>query len=232
MNAKYRIPEQAALCADPGRAAILLELLGGDSLPATQLALRAHISAQSASMHLSKLVAGGLLNVTQEGRHRYYRLAGPEVAHLVEALGGICSTIKPEPPLTSRVDDPIRFARICYDHLAGRLAINLTDAFEARRHLEPRGRDYVLTPDGDRWFQAFGIDLVLQRSKRRAFARRCLDWTERKPHMAGSLGAALLARMLDLGWVARIRDSRAIRLTDRGRDGFQQQLGLDPYSSP
>src|SRR5262249_33762901 len=140
-------------CADPGRAAILLELLGGDSLPATQLALRANISGPSASMHLSKMVEGGLVKVTREGRHRYYRLAGPEVAHLVEALGGICSGIKPEPPLPSQTDEHMRFARICYDHLAGKLAIDLADAFEARQYLRPRGRDYILTPEGTCWFQ-------------------------------------------------------------------------------
>jgi DNA-binding transcriptional ArsR family regulator len=227
MNAAYPIAAVAELIGEPARAAILVALSGGRALPAGELARAAGISAQSASGHLAKLVAGGLLAVQSEGRHRYYRMAGPEVAHVLEALGAVST-----PPRQRGVARPpetlaLYNARTCYDHLAGRVAVALAGALEAARVIRPRGdRDYELGPEGGRWLEGLGVDADALRGSRRSFARRCLDWTERRPHLAGALGAALLARLLALGWVRRRPDTRALRITHRGEQELERRYGI------
>ena len=207
----------ANLLADPSRAAMCLALIGGEARPASELAARAGVSAQTASNHLAKLIAGRILRVEQQGRWRYYRLAGAEVGHAVEALAVVA------PPLPTVVTGDatngavrrLRDARTCYSHLAGRLGVALADALVAERWLEEKGRCYRLTPAGTRALRALGIEARERRDQ--PAARRCLDWTERRPHIAGPIGTALAALALDRGWVRRMRGTRAVMVTPAGR---------------
>jgi DNA-binding transcriptional ArsR family regulator len=227
MNATYPIASVAELIGEPARAAILIALGDGRAWPAGQLARAAGVSAQSASAHLSKLVGGGLLAVQSEGRHRYYRMASPEVGYALEALGAIATA--PRAPGVRRAPETraLENARSCYDHLAGRVAVELAIALERARVIQPHGeRDYELGPQGPTWFESLGLDTAALRRSRRSFARRCLDWTERKPHLAGALGAALSARLLELGWVARLTKTRALRITQRGAREFESRFGI------
>jgi DNA-binding transcriptional ArsR family regulator len=224
MTAAYPIATIAELIGEPARATMLIELLDGRALPAGELAMVSGVSAQSASGHLSKLVDGGLLSVQNEGRHRYYQIARPEVAHALEALGAI-STISRRPE-TQRPREVVALhnARTCYDHLAGRVAVELTLALEQSQVLRPcREREYGLGPHGERWFAGLGVDVDALRGSRRSFARRCLDWSERRPHLAGALGAALCSRLLAMGWVARRPKTRALRITERGQREFRER---------
>ncbi len=227
MNATYPIAAVAELIGEPARAAILIALADGRALAAGELARVAGVSAQSASGHLSKLVGGGLLWVHREGRHRYYTMASPEVGHAVEALGAIAT--KPHGAGLSRSPETraLYNLRSCYDHLAGRVAVELTSAFEKSRMIQLRGeRDYELGPEGPIRFEAFGLDTAALRRFRRRFARRCLDWTERRPHVAGALGAAILSRLMALGWVARLPKTRALRITSRGAGELEGRFGI------
>jgi DNA-binding transcriptional ArsR family regulator len=213
------------LCGDPARAAILVALLDGRARTAGELALAGNISAQSASGHLAKLTAGGLLALRSQGRHRYYELANADVAHALEAAGslaarqanGTASREASHIPNARLSNSDIRRARSCYDHLAGVVAVDLTRRIESSGAICASGEwEYELGRNGEKFFAKLGVDVNSVRRGRRAFARRCLDWTERKPHLAGALGAALFARLIEIGWVARIRDSRAVRVTHLG----------------
>jgi DNA-binding transcriptional ArsR family regulator len=226
MNPTYPLASIGELIGEPARATILVYLLDGCARTAGELAFTANISAQSASAHLSKLVDGGLLAVESSGRHRYYKLAGPEVALALEALGAIAS--KPQPAALKRPSNDEMFrARSCYDHLAGRVAVELAQRLEDRQVIHPSGkRDYELGSEGRNWLAAFGIDVDRLRRTRRCFARKCIDWTERRPHLAGALGAALCSRLIALGWIARRRDTRAVRITAEGARQLRARLSL------
>jgi DNA-binding transcriptional ArsR family regulator len=229
MNAAFPIAAVAELIGEPARAAILVALADGRALPAGELARAAGVSAQSASGHLSRLVDGGLLAVRREGRHRYFRMAGPEVGHVLEALGAI-STV----PLRADVARPpedaaLHTLRSCYDHLAGRVAVDLARVLETAGAIRAVGeREYELGPRGQRWFRRLGIDTDALRGSRRSFAHRCLDWTERRPHVAGTLGAALLGRVVALGWVARRKRTRALRITHLGAQELERRFAIRP----
>ncbi len=215
MNSKYPLASAAALIADPGRAAMLTALLDGSSLPAGELARIAGVSAQSASMHLGQLVDGGFLTARQHGRHRYYSIATPEVAHAVEALG-VISTAGTYTP--SGADRALRYARTCYDHLAGVLGVHLAAAFEQQGLIVPEGEsDYELTVAGEALLKQWQIDVEALRRSRRSFARRCRDWTEKRDHVAGALGAAICHKLLELRWLTRDRSSRAVHVSLAGR---------------
>src|SRR5262245_14010213 len=226
MNEKHALSAAAALIADPARAAMLVELLEGRALTAGELARAADVSAQSASLHLGKLVDGGMLVVQPQGRHRYYRMAGPEVGSALEALG-VIATVRPSGRMPRKPnDEALCFARTCYDHLAGTIGVELTAALERHGILVPAGaRDYSLGPDATPWLASRGIDIGERRSQRRPLARRCLDWTERRPHVGGLLGARLLATFFERAWVQRIHRTRALRITDRGIRALEE-LGV------
>ena len=208
---------------DSTRATFLTELVDGTALPASELAQRAGVSASTASIQLSKLVDGGLLEVERSGRHRYYRLAGPSIASAIEAL----AVISPHRPATSlkqaRVGSELQAARTCYDHVAGALGVALLDAFRRQRLLTP---DLEVTQRGAARFGELGIDVGGLARLRRPLTRPCLDWTERRHHLAGALGAALASRFLELGWIERRPESRAVRVTDKGRLGLARELGV------
>lgn len=227
MNAPYPLAAVAELIGEPVRAAMLIALSDGRALPAGELARVARISAQSASGHLGKLVVGGLLAVWSEGRHRYYKLASAEVGHALEALGAISTKGREpgadRPPETKALHQ----ARLCYDHLAGRVGVEIASAFERSGLIRTAGeREYELGPKGESGFAALGLDPSVLRRSRRSFARRCLDWTERKPHLAGALGAALCARLIELEWLARQPKTRALRITHRGERELKERFGI------
>jgi DNA-binding transcriptional ArsR family regulator len=224
MNPRYTLAAAAALVADPGRAAMLTALLDGGSLPAGELARVAGVSAQSASMHLGQLVDGGFLTARQQGRHRYYSIATPEVAHVIEALS-VVSTQSNYKPGTA--DQALCYARTCYDHLAGVLGVNLAAAFERKGLIVPRGEvDYELTGAGESFLDQWQIDTSALRLSRRTFARRCRDWTEKKDHLAGALGAAICQKLLEFRWITRDRRSRAVHISLAGRRHLEQLLPL------
>lgn len=227
MNMTYPISSVGELIGEPARTTILISLLDGNSLSAGELARLAGISAQSASAHLSKLVDGGLLLWQNNGRHRYYKITSSEVVHALEALGAIATLPRPTATFRSRQDIDISHARSCYDHLAGHIAVELTKALQNFKVIRTSGpQDYKLGPKGLAWFADLGIDALALARSRRTFARRCLDWTERQPHLAGALGAALFSRMLDAGWIARRRGTRALRITHRGASELQTRFGF------
>ena len=227
MIATYPIASIAELIGEPARAQILVALLDGRALPAGGLARIAGVSAQSASAHLSQLTNGGLLVVENEGRHRYYRIAGREVAHAVEALGAISTVQQPGSLLHDRQKDNLYLARSCYDHLAGRIAVEIAEALESSKVVSPCGeREYQIGLRGNEWFAKIGLEINGLRRSRRSFATKCLDWTERKPHIAGALGAAIFSRLVALGWIARRSNTRAVRITQLGSLEFHERLGI------
>ena len=202
---------------------MLAELLDGRALPSGELARIGGVSAQSASMHLAQLVNGGFLAVKQQGRHRYYSLASAQVAHAIEALG-VISTSDKYPP--SRSDEVFRYARTCYDHLAGVLAVQVMNFFEGDGLLVPSGeRDWELTRRGEHFLGKWNVDVEGLRRSRRCFARRCLDWTERRDHLAGALGAAVCDSFLSAGWISRDKRSRAVHVSLAGRRELSRMLG-------
>ena len=223
MTARYAIADVAALVGEPTRAAILLALLDGAALPAGELARVAGLSAAATSLHLAKLTQGGLLAAQRHGRHRYYRLAGGDVAHALEALG-VIATASPAPRAQSLSPEraALRGARTCYDHLAGALAVALVEKMERERVVRVEAESaYEVTPLGIGWLaDVMQIDVGALAQGRRVLARRCLDWTERRPHVAGALGAAMLERMLAMRWLARTSGSRVLRITARGHEAF------------
>jgi DNA-binding transcriptional ArsR family regulator len=226
MDANIALP--AALIGDPVRAAILAALCDGRAQPASALAHAAGISPQSASNHLAKLTEGGLLSVESEGRHRYYRLASPEVAAAMEALAQVAPPLRSlDLPLTAKARS-LRFGRSCYDHLAGRLGIAVTARLEALEYLrgESGSKRYAVSEAGREWFAAFGIDVAALGTSSRGVARQCLDWTERRHHLAGPLGTALLSRFVTLGWLRREHGTRAVAVTAAGAAGLAQALDL------
>lgn len=219
------LAEIAHLMGDPARANILQVLMDGRALTAKELAYIAGVAPQTASGHLARLMQGGLLAVAVQGRHRYYRLAGPEVAAALEGLMVLAGSQPSSRKLPSRVGAELSQARTCYDHFAGRLGIGIHDALVAGGHLGVADGGYDLTRSGVAVFGALGIDVAqVKAGSRRAALRPCLDWSERRPHLAGSLAAALACRCFEAGWVLRRKDSRAVVLTEAGREVLEMNL--------
>jgi DNA-binding transcriptional ArsR family regulator len=218
------IAAPAVLIGDATRATFLMALSQGQSLPASELARRARVTPSTASIQLAKLVEGGFLTVERSGRHRYYALTDPNVATAIESL----AVIAPRRPASSlkqaRVGSELQAARTCYDHLAGALGVALFEALQRQRllaaELEPTKR-------GAQRFRELGIDVDELARRRRPFAKRCLDWTERRHHLAGSLGAALATRCFELGWIERLPSSRAVRVTAEGRNALARELTIE-----
>lgn len=208
----------AALVGDPARANMLTALLDGRALTAGELANEAGVTAQTASSHLAKLEAGGLVARLKQGRHRYFRLADHDVADMIETLMGVAARAGHLRARPGPADPALRKARVCYDHLAGEMGVAMLDALVAKRRLA--ARTLKLTSDGEEFLHGFGIDVVNLASSRRPMCRPCLDWSMRRAHLAGALGAGLLERMLELGWAKRARGSRAILFTSEGERAF------------
>lgn len=230
MNAYPNISVIASLIADPSRAVFLEALLGGQALPAGELAYMAGVTPQTASNHLAKLVEGGLLVVERQGRHRYFRLAGQEIAFLIETMGSIAPPVQVRSLKQSNQLRHLSFARTCYGHLAGKLGIALCDALLREEYLlEPeadQAKDYQITEKGRQWFTSFGIDLQVKLGSRRAIARKCLDWSERRHHISGLLGEQLERRLSQLEWTRKKPGSRSVEVTDAGKKGLYEVLGI------
>ncbi len=225
MDADVDIATIAALLGDPTRARMLVTLMDGRARTAKELAYGARITPQTASSHLAKLLRARLLAVERQSRHRYFRLAAASVAQAVEALM-VVSPAQPRGMASEPSLDGLRLARTCYDHLAGRLGVSVTDAMVRRRLLRPMGRDYLLTASGARILARLGVDIEKTRRERRVFARQCLDWSERRTHLAGALGAALARRCVELRWVHRVDKERTLTLTPQGRRGLRTWFGI------
>ncbi|HEY5318845.1 MAG TPA: helix-turn-helix domain-containing protein [Solirubrobacteraceae bacterium] len=209
------------------RATLLLALISGRALSASELAARAGISRSLASSHLAKLLDGGLISVQQQGRQRHYELASPHIAEVIEAMLTIAPARKATTLRESHRGEALRHARTCYDHLAGELGVALTGSLERQRMIEPTDNAYRLTSTGEQRLGDLGLDIPALRRQRRAFARPCLDWTEREPHLAGALGAGIADRLLEQDWVRRVPGTRGLRITDTGRRRLRDELGLN-----
>jgi DNA-binding transcriptional ArsR family regulator len=221
------IAAAARLLAEPARAALVLGVMDGGALPAGALAARAGIAASTASEHLARLVDGKLLEVEPEGRLRRYRLAGPAVADAVEALAAIA----PRPAAGSLREatrgERLRFARTCYDHLAGQVGVALAASLERDRVVIRRDGTYELGPRAGARLAALGVDLAELRRLRRPAMRGCLDWSERELHVAGGVGAALAVRLFELGWIRRREGDRSVEVTGEGRAALDRVFGVD-----
>ena len=221
------IAEIAALVGDPARATMVSSLLDGRDLTASELARTARITPQTASAHLAKLTRAGLLSVVRDGRHRHFRLASPTVVEMIEGIVAVALLKRPRYRPLSREAQALGAARICYDHLAGRLSVDLTDSFVAREYVVLHDEAAEITTGGTRFFTEFGIELPRLRSTRRHLCRLCLDWTERRPHIAGAFGAAITRRYFALGWMERMKHSQAVIVTPSGRRGILKTFGID-----
>ncbi len=220
------IAKTAKLLADSSRAVFLNALMEVDGLPASALAQQAGITLQTASSHLHQLVEGQLIKVEQHGRHKYYRLASVEVAQVIEAL----SALAPKPAVHSfnsySASQKLRKGRSCYDHLAGALGVTLTDYFVNQGYLiESNDLNYEVTFEGMVFFTNMGIDLTALQKQRRQFARRCLDWSERRYHLAGSLGHAVMHQLITRKWIVQ-QPKRVVSVTELGAASFQAEFGL------
>jgi DNA-binding transcriptional ArsR family regulator len=221
-----QLAEVAALVGDPARANMLCALLGGRALTATELAFAAGVTPQTTSGHLGKLSAARLLVQMKQGRHRYYRLAGPHVGQMLESIMTVALAAPQRFQPRSQLDDKLRHARTCYDHIAGVLGVGLAERLTEREHIVLGDEAGEVTPAGAEFLGKLGVDLTNARSKRRLFCRPCLDWTERRPHIGGAVGAALASRCFDLKWIERVRDGRALTITPVGRRGLMEHFSL------
>jgi DNA-binding transcriptional ArsR family regulator len=223
------LSEVASLMGDPARASMLQLLMDGRAHTASELALTAGITAQTASGHLGRMVEANLLSAHAQGRNRFYRLASGDVAHAIESLMALAGTRAPPASKTAawRRDPDLRFCRTCYDHLAGQVGMAVTDALTKGGHLEPKGaRDWNLTQTGELFCARLGVDLPAARKVgTRHFARQCLDWSERRPHISGALGSAIADTFFKKGWAERLRRGRTVRLTDSGRRVLARDFG-------
>jgi len=226
MSNAPHIAEVAALVGDPARANMLCALLGGRALTATELAFAAGVSPQTTSGHLGKLASARLVGMMKQGRHRYYRLAGPQVAQMLESIMTVALNGPPRFQPKSKLDVQMRHARTCYDHIAGVLGVGLAERMAARGFVVLGDEAGEVTASGAAFLAKLGVDLTDARAKRRVFCRPCLDWTERRPHIGGAVGAALARRCFDLQWIERVRDSRALVVTPAGRRALAENFGL------
>ena len=218
----------ASLVGDPARANMLTALMNGRALTASELSQEAGITPQTASSHLSKLEAGGLIEQEKQGRHRYYRLADPDVADVLESLQGLAARAGHLRVRTGPKDPALRRARVCYDHLAGDLGVQMLDSMRRQRLVRQNKSDIELTPDGERFVEkALQIDAATLAHPRRPVCKACLDWSERRHHLAGTLGAALMQRFTELKWAARdpTPGSRVVQFTRQGEKRFAALFG-------
>lgn len=227
MGINPNMAEIAALLGETSRATILASMMDGRFHTASELAYMAAIKPQTASFHLAKLVEGKLIKVEKQGRHRYFQLAGEDIAQFLESF----LAISPPPEVRSLKQSSqiklLQDARTCYDHLAGKLGVQLTESMLKAGYLTLEGKQFVLTDEGILFFTTFGIDLTALKRKRRSFSHACLDWSERRYHLAGALGSELLNQFFNLGWLLRVPSIRAIKVTEKGKIGFKEVFHLD-----
>jgi DNA-binding transcriptional ArsR family regulator len=226
MQAAPQMAEVAALVGDPARANILCALLDGRALTATELAFAAGVSPQTTSGHLAKLHGARLIDLCKQGRHRYYRLAGSHVGQMLESIMTVALAGPPRYQPRTKADDQVRHARTCYDHLAGQLGVGIADCLVTREHVVLGNEAGEVTQAGASYLAQLGVDLSGAQAQRRVFCRPCVDWTERRPHIGGAVGAAIATRCFELKWIERVRDSRALAITPTGRRGLMDAFDL------
>jgi len=217
----------ASLVSEGSRAAMLTAMLDGRYHPASELAYMAGIKPQTASFHLSKMADAGIVSVEQQGRHRYYGIRDPEVARMLESLLSIAPPAEIKSLRQADEDRAIRSARTCYDHLAGKLGTQLTASLLKMGVLDESHQQFEVTASGEAFFKNFRIDLDRARAKRRSFSHKCLDWSERRHHLAGALGSVLLEKLFELKWIERLPKTRAVRVTEEGKKGFKATFGIE-----
>jgi DNA-binding transcriptional ArsR family regulator len=222
----HNLSKAGALIGDSSRAAMLWSLMGGEARPASELAMLANVSPQTASNHLKLLVESGFLRVEALGRNKFYRLGGRPVAMALESLAGAVQGKNVSPGLAQQAAPELVFARTCYDHLAGELGVVILARLQRMDYLRQHGRDYRLTSDGGKFFSILGIDLKHAQARRRRFAYACLDWSHRVPHLGGALAAALLDWMFHGRLLVRRKASRALRLTDAGQNFLHRTFSI------
>ena len=228
-----QVAEIAQLIGEPARAAMLIALIDGKALTASELAQAAGVTPQTASGHLARLATADLLKVSKQGRHRYHRLASADVARMLESLMQTATRNLPQPRhvVTGPGDAAMRKARTCYDHLAGELGVAITDALIARGAIEFEDEAGLVTPQGLELAARFGFapDGDMSRRTARPLCRPCLDWSERRPHLAGRLGAAICTRFMEAGYVRRIGNTRALSVTPKGRAALREIFGIAEF---
>jgi DNA-binding transcriptional ArsR family regulator len=211
-----QVKQIASLIGDPTRAIIMWTLLDGKAFTATELAIAADTSPQNISMHLTKLVQADLLCVENQGRHRYYKFSRKEVAYAIEALVNLLPYPTSQKNFTEKSSD-IKYCRTCYDHLAGEVGVLITDSLLHQKIIVENNNIFEVAKKGQKWFSNLGIDIDILKQQRRLFVKPCLDWSERRYHMAGSLAASLLDKMLSSDWIRRTKNSRAVIITGKGQ---------------
>ncbi|MGM1048980.1 MAG: ArsR/SmtB family transcription factor [Bacillota bacterium] len=227
MNANPNVAIVATLVSEASRAAILTVLLDGRFHPASELAYLAGIKPQTASFHLTKMVDANVVTVEKQGRHRYYGIRNHEVAQIMESFLSIAPPIEIKSLKQASEDKAMRLARTCYDHLAGNLGVQLTDSLIKTGVIYEEKDRFTVTEKGEEFFKSFQIDLEWVKKKRRSFSHKCLDWSERRHHLAGALGNSLLERLLELNWVQRLPKTRAIKITSEGKHGLKEIFLID-----
>ncbi len=226
MDTPY-IAEVAALIGNPARANMLLALKDDGVLSATELAHVAGLAPNTASGHLARLTEAQIVTVERKGRHRYYCLAGDAVADALEALEALATRSAPRYRPPNPRDHAIRFARTCYDHLAGTLGVRLTWSLVSCGYMKTTESNFLLTKEGERAFKSLGIEVDLLRAGRRQLARRCPDWSEKRPHLGGALGASLFASLCELGWLRPQKGSRVVSVTRQGRTALRDHFQIE-----
>jgi DNA-binding transcriptional ArsR family regulator len=227
MVAAANLVEVAALVGDTARATMLAALMGGQSLTGTELAYVARVSRPTASEHLARLVEARLIAVTRKRRFAYYRIASPLVARMLESIQAVAAIeVPPRHQPRSAADEALRFARTCYDHIAGTVGVAIADALQGAALVNLSDDGGELTDGGARLLARFGATLVPKAKNRRIYCRPCLDWSERRYHVAGYVGAEICRCCLERGWLTRMRDTRALQLTPAGRSGLAETFGV------
>ena len=221
-----KFSEIAALLGDRARSLMLWSLLDGRAYTASELALSADLTLQAASNHLAKLTEAKLLTVERQGRHRYFRFASPETAHVIESMASLVTLSSGTTKKSRQIPTAIGHARTCYDHLAGKFGVAVTEALLKNRYIFDEYGKYVLTEAGIKWFENLGIAISDVRKQKRSFAYLCLDWSERKHHLAGALGAALLNALLENDWIRCKKNSREVIVTLKGEIELRKQLNI------
>jgi len=206
----------AALIGDATRASILWNLLDGKAFTATELAIAVETSAQNISMHLGKLLDADLISVEKQGRHKYYRFSNKEVAYAVEAMANLIPKSEISAKKKTENYPPIKYCRTCYDHLAGKIGVALAESLLEQKIIIEKNNTFEITSEGEKWFSDFGVNIGDAKKQKRIFLKPCLDWSERRYHIAGSVGTLLLNKMLEQDWIRRTKDSRAIIITGKG----------------
>lgn len=228
MNMSLNFSNTALSFADPARAAMLTALLDGRALPAGELAYAARVTAQTTSSCLAEMLAGGLISVETQGRHRYYRLAGPDVIHSIERLAAVWPGATVRRKALNSETKKLRFCRCCYGHLAGQVGIAITERLQAKDYIQSApDKQFKVTASGIAWFNTIGIDAQALKSTHNGLARQCLDWTERSHHLAGPLGSELLSALCAAGWMRRSKGSRIVQVTQKGWMELKHRLDLN-----